>query len=51
MENINKQIKDLEDQIRELQLEKYKVGLLNELRLDKEYLKDIKDLKVALTYK
>lgn len=51
MENINKQIKDLEDQIRELQLEKYKIGLLNELRLDKEDLKGVKDLKVALTYK
>ena len=51
MENINKQIKDLEDQIRELQLEKYKVGLLNELRLDKEDLKGVKDLKVALTFK
>tara|TARA_B100000674_G_scaffold459969_1_gene437618 strand:+ start:940 stop:1362 length:423 start_codon:yes stop_codon:yes gene_type:complete len=51
MENINRQIKDLEDQIRELQLEKYKIGLLNELRLDEEDLKDVKDLKVALTYK
>ena len=51
MENINKQIKDLEDQIRELQLEKYKIGLLNELRLDEEDLKGVKDLKVALTYK
>ena len=28
MENINKQINYLEDQIRELQLEKYKIGLL-----------------------
>ena len=44
MENINKQIKDLEDQIRELQLEKYKIGLLNELRLDEEDLKSVKDL-------
>jgi len=51
MQTINTQIKDLEDQIRELQLEKYKIGLLNELRLDKEDLKDVKDLKVALTYK
>ena len=51
MENINRQIKDLEDQIRELQLEKYKIGLLNELRLDEEDLKGVKDLKVALTYK
>lgn len=51
MENINSQIKDLEDQIRELQLEKYKIGLLNELRLDEEDLKGVKDLKVALTYK
>ena len=51
MENINSQIKDLEDQIRELQLEKYKEGLLNELDLYEEELKDVKDLKVALTYK
>ena len=51
MENINRQIKDLEYQIRELQLEKYKIGLLNELRLKKEDLKGVKDLKVALTYK
>ena len=51
METINSQIKDLEDQIRELQLEKYKEGLLNELDLYEEDLKDVKDLKVALTYK
>jgi len=51
MEDIKTEIKDLENKIRELQLGKYKLGLLNELRLDEEDLKGVKDLKVSLTYK
>jgi hypothetical protein len=51
MEDIKTEIKDLENKIRELQIEKYKISLLNELRLEKKDLKGVKDLKVALTYK
>ena len=50
MEDIKTEIKDLENKIRELQLGKYKLGLLNELDLYEEDLKEVKDLKVSLTY-